>query len=140
MTKTQKTFVLEKLIPFILREQGRGFAMSSWHLHAKVGAIFAPDGVSRKIPVCGTVACIGGSIGHLKNMWDNGHTDTSGKAIGLSYRRAHKLFYCWEHRWPKNFSHKYARSRTPLGKARVVCALLKEVVRTNGKILDGGAK
>lgn len=28
--KSVQTFILDKLIPFVLREQGRGFSMSSW--------------------------------------------------------------------------------------------------------------
>ena len=37
MNAKQKKFILNKLIPFILREEGRGFAMEVWKIKEEVG-------------------------------------------------------------------------------------------------------
>lgn len=138
MTAENKKFITKKLIPFVLREQGRGFAMSVWDLAVTAGAVRKIDDVLRVIPKCNTVACIGGSIQVLSGGVANS-TERAAPLLGLSYGRAHGLFYGWEvghGGWPKEFALRYARAKTTLGKARVAVALLREVVRTNGKVLD----
>jgi hypothetical protein len=123
-----------------LREQGRGFGMSVWIEDYKPGDKQRIDNVSRKIPVCGTAACIGGSIAFLngdKNWW----TEQSGGAIGLSEEKAAALFHGWttkyvaDGQWPAKYQERYKKAKTPLGKAKVAVALLNEVVKTNGDCL-----
>jgi hypothetical protein len=143
MNAKQKNFITKKLIPFILREQGRGFGMTYWNTEedceTEAGDIFSIDGLSRKVPVCGTVCCIGGSIEHLM-----GRRAIASKILGLTRNQVQGLFYNWEEEfpndglfgWPEKFAKQFEARKSPLGKAKVAVALLKEVVRTNGKCLN----
>jgi hypothetical protein len=142
MNARQKNFILNKLIPFITREHGRGFGMSSWRWAGTPGEISAQDNVERKIPVCGTVACIGGSVQILKKSKakDRGLA----KILGLTTRQVKGLFYRWEPgcytdevtAWPEKFAVAFDKAITPYGKAMVAVRLLKEVVKTNGQCLE----
>lgn len=75
---------------------------------------------------------------------------TTAKIVGrlievvTKVRVSQGLFYHWHptpgnknraYRWPKEFALKFARARTTRTKAAVAIQLLKEVARTNGKIL-----
>jgi len=148
MTKEQKHFIVKKLIPFIMREQGRGFAMSRWWFEREPGSQCTGDGIRRRVPNCGTVCCIGGSVQVLRG--EEGHffspTLYVREALGLSEDETVGLCYNWAESegafnsevpfaWPMKFRSAFARAKTPLGKAKVACRLLKEVVRTEGKCL-----
>lgn len=138
MNARQKKFVLEKLIPFILREHGRGFVMETWIDEIAPGEKFTFDGLQRTSPNCGTVCCIGGSIDYLKK---NGNYDEGTAAlIGLSEAQGYALFHGWfsttsANRWPRSYQTKFKKAKTTLGKAKVACALLREVVKTDGHCL-----
>jgi len=141
-----KKFITTELIPFILREEGRGFAMSLWGaLNAgtlDVGATACADHIYRKIPPCGTVACIGGSVDILRPSRNIGDDKRLAKILGLKLEQVRSLFYGWRRdkssniNWPCIFQRRYAASKTTLGKAKVAVALLEEVVRTNGACLS----
>ena len=146
MNAKQKKFILNKLIPFILREEGRGFAMEFWKIKEEVGEKLWLDGVPRDVPVCGTAACIGGSaqcLLHPRAKYDMGYGKLAAE-LGLSLEQTHGLFYEWNvedmddsgAHWPKRFANQFKKAATPLGKAKVAVALLKEVVKTNGKCLE----
>jgi hypothetical protein len=138
MPAKAKNFILKKLIPFIMRKQGRGFRMDFWLEHDEPGEIFESDFVNRKVPKCGTVCCIGGSIEYL-----TGKRTGLAKAIGLTPRQADGLFnewlydseYPYKFAWPEKFSNRFREKTTPIGKAKVACDLLREVVKTNGECL-----
>lgn len=145
MRKAQKQFILKNLIPFILRESGRGFGMSIWNSRetygTRPGHTFSADDARREVPACGTICCIGGSVAFLKHTY----LDCEYKALGLSPEQAHGLFYNWDDAgmrgrgfcsWPTKFVRLFEKRKSPLGKAKVAVALLKEVVRTNGKCLN----
>ena len=148
MNLQQKKFIREKLIPFVLREQGRGFAMSEWTEYLDEGGKIKLDGVFRTVPKCNTVACIGGSAQILfssgKNFYASMSDEDIADRLGLTLSQAQGLFYQWEgkskmcdgHGWPLKFASRYKKAKTTLGKAKVAVALLEEVVKTNGKILD----
>jgi hypothetical protein len=130
--KVDMRFV-NKLCKFILREQGRGFAMEDWvYNNAPVGEVFNTDGVDRKIPKCGTVACIGGSIQCLASPRKPLNSEEAGKLIGLNEEDANILFYEWETSWPEPFLSKYAKAKTAYTKAKVAVAMLKEAIKTRG--------
>ena len=133
MTKEQKRFVLEELCPFVLRENGNGFSMGVWLEKKKPGGRFIQDGLWRSGPSCGTVCCIGGSIEVLMGLEEESTEKEVAKAIGLNESVAKNL--CWVCLWPERFRKRFLKCRTPLGKAKVAVALLKEVVRTDGKCL-----
>ena len=149
MTAEAKAFVLEKLIPFINREQGRGFTMEHWKSDFRVGSVLEFDGVPRKIPDCGTVACIGGSIEVLRrNNYPDRSEASISETIGLNKGEGEGLFYYWElseddsrveYQWPVSFQKKYANASTPRAKAKVACDLLRVVVKTNGECLKNPA-
>ena len=142
MNAKQKDFIRKKLIPFILREQGTGFSMANWRLIGDAGEVISSDHIERKIPPCGTVCCIGGSIEFLKgvNRYESNELDL-GKLIGLTPSQTDGLFYGWvkgsmtETHWPAKFRQDFAARKSTLGKAKVAVALLKEVIRTEGKCL-----
>lgn len=143
MNAKQKNFILKKLIPFILREQGRGFAMSSWIRKRRAGSLLDEDDISREVPVCGTVCCIGGSVQVLANV----RTQAAiAEKIGLTINQTNGLFYDWygygdtgndghEYGWPEKFATRFLKAETPYRKAQAAVALLKEVVKTNGDCL-----
>lgn len=136
MTKEQKDNITKKLIPFILREQGRGFAMGTTLVENVPGLSVICDGIRREVPRCdGTVACIGGSLKVLFGSGSFGHsmTEYGISLLGLSEGESHSLFYGWKTSWPSPFRQQYARAKTPLGKARVAARLLKKIAK-EGKL------
>lgn len=149
MNAKQKKFILKKLIPFVAREHGRGFAMSTWvNKDDGAGAEAYHDDAPRIVPVCGTVACLGGSTQILaksrtSSILGRASNRTLARILGLTAAQASGLFFYWEpdddfchtHAWPRTFQTKFAQARTPYGKAMVAVRLLKEVVRTNGECL-----
>lgn len=147
MNAKQKNFITKKLIPFILREQGRGFGMEFWKSNYEPDTEIVRDDVLRKVPVCGTVCCIGGSITYLIGKRK---ASTAGAAIGLTEDQSFGLFYEWSsggrhigddgcnYGWPIKFTEKFANASTAYQKAKVAASLLKEVVRTNGDCLKRG--
>jgi hypothetical protein len=141
-TKVNKKFIEKELIPFVLREHGRGFAMSCWINKQDAGTFAYNDGIAREVPDCGAVACLGGSVNLLAGKRALRNDDHAAKVLGLSSEQAKSLFYYWQmkdeeerHHWPLKFISAYAKRRTPFGKAKVAVALLREVIRTNGKCL-----
>jgi len=155
MNATQKKFITKKLIPFILRAEGNGFVMQTWKVNltpdflreVNAGLAYLEfDGVKHKIPMCNTVACIGGSIQCLTGT--RSKKVMAEKFLGITKEQANGLFYTWcvpqedeepeTHGWPMKFRRAFEKRKTPLGKAKVAVALLKEVVRTNGQCLGLG--
>jgi hypothetical protein len=150
MNTRQKKFILEELCPFILRDAGNGFIMEDWLIKGVkeyVGpdeALF--DGVTHRVPVCDTAACIGGSIAFLKKVSKNYINSNASKILGITNEQAHGLFYRWMDgqqyyyysltSWPKKYRDRFVVAKTPYKKAQCAVALLKEVVRTEGKCLD----
>jgi hypothetical protein len=148
MNAKQKNFILRRLIPFISREHGRGFAMGTWKKNLPVGWVEEFDNISRKVPFCGTVACIGGTtqlLCHPKSHKQISNR-TLGKIFGLSREQVQGLCFYWEpgdancmeYAWPEKFADAFADAKTPYGKAMVAVRLLKEVVRTEGACLKTG--
>ena len=133
MTSKQKKFILKKLIPFILRERGRGFIMEGWREPFDADAEY--DGIPRKAPSCGTAYCIGGSIELLKRKKDHIGFNAAGFLIGLNEEQSNRLF-SEDILWPHKYSAKWYAATTPLAKAKAAVALLREVVKTDGKVLD----
>jgi len=146
MNLKAKNFIRRKLIPFILREEGRGFAMSTWQENENPGQHLTEDDITRKVPKCGTVACIGGS---LQALSDNKIEDERGlgRMIGLTPAQTFGLFYEWEeqdgmngyisrsHAWPISFRNEFAKAKTTLGKAKVAVKLLRKIAKDGGGIL-----
>lgn len=137
MNSRHKKFILEKLIPFVLREQGRGFGMDDWLMkNLEPGSVSEWDYLPRAVPKCGTIACIGGSIVALKKLSKQSYHHV-GAQIGLTAEQSEVLFTGWreDEGWPKKYAQRYDTANTPYKKARVACALLREVVKTEGNCL-----
>ena len=92
MNEAQKKFIKNELIPFILREQGCGFAMQSWWEEELPGTLTVWDGIKRKTPKCGSVCCIGGTVQMLKKL-PSGADRLIAQVMGLTYDEALGLFY-----------------------------------------------
>lgn len=137
---------MDRLCNFILREQGRGFAMEVWDCHPSAGKVLTFDDIERKVPKCGTVCCIGGSIDMLlsKGKELSMSTGETGAAIGLDYRDAKDLFYGWNldesGGWPQTYKLRYVKAKTASGKARVAVSMLKLAVKTHGACFHPGKK
>lgn len=141
MTKKQRQSRINKLCRYILREQGRGFAMAPY-----IASGIAPgrdvyfDGISRPAPSCGTVACIVGTsrilfaLARSSPTEDLSYLGSISDDLGLSDDRSYKLVHV--NRWPKSFQRRFNKAKTPLGKARAAVALLKKVAKTDGKCLN----
>lgn len=150
MNDEQKKFVEERLIPFILREQGNGFAMQVWQCNfkdvgeelgvEKIKDGFVFDGVFHQKPVCDTVCCIGGSIEMLTGC--RNELTIAKDILGLKLDQVNAIFYGWqgkgENCWPEKFVKLYQSAQTSLEKANVAVELLKEVVKTNGNCMVTG--
>jgi hypothetical protein len=138
MRARDKKFIRERLIPFIMREKGRGFGMNIWLDDDRLpGKPITLDDVTRKVPKCGTVGCIGGSIALLKRKKDKFDCDyeLTGKSIGLNDNQSGRLF-SGEIRWPEPYRTKFWQAETPYQKAKIACELLREVCETSGHCLD----
>jgi hypothetical protein len=145
MNAEQKKFILEELIPFILRDKGLGFDMNVWAKPYDVCAVnpwhgyLKPD---REAPQCGTVACIGGSICILKKVIANEHSEYSDSiqkcsdAIGLTEVQTERLLHDWGN-WPQPYRDQYFKTNDPYSQALTAVELFKAVVETEGKVLDG---
>lgn len=136
MNKKHADFIRKELIPFILRERGRGFAMDVWRGRVSGRPTF--DGVRRSAPSCGTIACIGGSVEILKPF----HPPR--ESLGLDGRHSWGLFHEEQSMrerfgWPPSFARRYKRARTARGKAQVAAELLELVAQSRGRVLDGNA-
>jgi hypothetical protein len=147
MTDEDKQFILNELIPFILREEGRGFGMSKLYLRRPPGTQVTVDDIKRVVPTCGTVCCIKGSIEVLKGLSSDfllNHEDSEqiGALIGLDYERSWALFQRWRleydflYQWPLKQRQAFAEAETPLAKAEIACEVLRLVVETGGACLD----
>lgn len=149
MNAAQKRFIRRKLIPFILREHGHGFQMHGWIEYETPGSRVECDGILRKVPKCGTICCIGGSVQILKSLAGRG-TFACAEALGLTGLQARGLFYHWDgeesyvddtdgsyhfYGWPEKFATAFAQRKSAFGKARVAVRLLEEVIKTNGACL-----
>lgn len=138
-----KKFILNHLIPFILRDAGRGFAMNHWNISVSDDddVQWMDNIADRKVPACGTVACIGGSIECLTGIRGGGDDERAAKMskiLGLSEWQTHGLFYDWEPYeggWPEEYAKRFALADTPYKKARVACALLRQIALKGGKVL-----
>lgn len=136
---TPKKFILNHLIPFILRDAGHGFAMETWKEYAPKedgGKEYNYDWIQRRAPACGTVACIGGSIQCLTGIKG---IRTSARLLGITPEEANGLFYDWDKYsdgWPQQFSEQFEKAKTPYTKARVACALLREIALKGSKVFD----
>lgn len=109
------------------------------------------DGVlPRPEPACGTVACIAGEaiicesktvkagVAHLLRLSEKGEaSDYATRILGLSDDAADTLFFEWTVGWPQPHRTQYANAKTYKGQARAAINLLKAILRTDGKILEG---
>lgn len=147
----QAKFIREKLIPFVLREQGRGFAMEVWQrtgLEPNETWFYDDLLLSRKVPKCGTIACIGGSVEALVQKrkktgpwkwWVDTEIDgekydfrvvSAAPLLGISYKNTNKLFYHWntgDEGWPLKHLTAFAKAKTPLQQAKIACKFLGEI-------------
>jgi hypothetical protein len=145
MTREQQHFLAVTLPKFVLREQGRGFAMDEWFSDSAPGTIRNLDRVARRVPSCGTIACIGGSAQILLSKGElfdsSGDSCFIAKQLGLDDAEGQGLFYGWrncdddEYQWPIIFQREFARAKTTLGKATVAVRVLKLVAKTKGGCL-----
>ena len=141
-----KEFIETKLIPFILRDRGRGFVMQRWIMNISKGdeIVAGLGGIpAREAPSCGTVACIGGSIELLTGLYKSDIAAIS-SLLGISSENAHALFYGWiptsltnaPRLWPKSFRARFKKARTAYTKARVATSLLRQIAKRGDKVFE----
>lgn len=150
MTKAGRQFILEKLIPFVEREHGNGFAMSQWHRRYLTPGTESMDfdDVFRICPVDGSVCCLGGSIAVLLGRpagFDAAESPELAAALSLTIKQAAGLFLNWRNErartalqkycWPRKYRNAYQRANTPAAKAAVAVRLLRQLAAEGGQIL-----
>lgn len=120
-----RKFVKDYLFPAMRREHGLGFAMETWSDEFKYNeepAIL--DDLSRKIPVCRTVMCIGGTMQAITNERD---AEKLSQLLGIPYLSnsdssvGHMLFYEWDVNigpW-KGLARKFREAKTPAQKEKI---------------------
>jgi len=148
MNIKQKEFIIKTLIPYVLRDQGRGFAMDIWKWesqpqHGMQNFTILFDKVMRDTRNCGSVCCIGGSTEKLLGLGPYVKDEVLAKHLGLTLNQARRLFFGFDPKedsklWPKRYINAYHKANTTLTKAKVACSLLRKVVATNGKVLNEG--
>lgn len=115
-----RRFVEDYLFPAMRREHGLGFAMETW------GSEFNPeresvllDGLERKIPICRTAMCIGGTMQAITSEADE---ELLSELLGVRYDDiGYLLFYGWDGEvgpW-KGLAKKFAAARTPAAKEKI---------------------
>lgn len=148
MNAKSRDFILKKLIPFIRREQGNGFAMSQWYAsYGLADKLPTYDGVPHK-PFCdGSVCCIGGSVAFLLDLASfiptrPEHVKPHAKALGLTPNQTFGLFMNWgdldsrcDFLWPVRYRRDFAKAKTAEAKANVAIRLLKRLTVAGGGIL-----
>src|SRR5215831_13287714 len=118
--KTQRKFILNILIPAILREQGRRFIMDTWKdtiTPEMIGEYYDFDGIDSIVTKkdCGTVCCIGGTMEVLTRK--RGFSSLS-KHIGLTEYEADALFSNWQNfypgelSWPAKYMSYFSKAKT----------------------------
>lgn len=113
-----KKFILSHLIPFILRDAGRGFAMDTWKETGSDSEAF--DGLDG-----------------IRLLSHNGMA----KLLGIKRHQATGLFYDWEPDeggWPAKYAIRFDEADTPYKKARVACSLLKQIAKKGSAALPDG--
>lgn len=108
--------------------------------------------MGRPAPACGAVACLAGEtiicsarsvtqgIKKLERIMNN--TSTTGpvtvatKLMGIENSRYY-LFSATAGSWPKPFSTQFRKAKDYKGEARAAVNLLRAILRTDGKILEG---
>lgn len=80
----------------------------------------------KEVPPCGTVGCIAGWVGKLVNGTFKS-TSNSADLLGITNEQSLKLFYpdSWK---PKTY-RKYRRSKTQIGRTRVVVGILDRIIK-----------
>lgn len=142
-------FVEDYLFPAMRRFEGNGFAMQTWAAKRTPGTTMFVDLVEHTVPVCGTAACIGGTMSIIlfpKDVYKFSATKL-GKVLGISGEQAGGLFYRWGgygstdlrkgyQQWPKDFVVKFKEAKTPSEKEQVAEQLIRLVLKTKGICLE----
>jgi hypothetical protein len=123
-----KEFIINHLIPFILRDHGLGFDMSYW---VDDFSDYERQYDGERVPSCNTVCCIGGSIDVLLGPSD---LQQSASFLGITTAHTNALFYHWlryqaegGYGWPLADARALYNAKTRLDKAGVACALLRRI-------------
>lgn len=110
--------------------------------------ISGEDVLPRPDPVCGAAGCLiaqaiicdAPTVEHgIREMQRlGGRASTyAGDIMGLPSDAACDLFYEWKTRWPEPHRSRFAKAKTYRGQASAAVALLRAILRTDGKILEG---
>lgn len=116
---------------------------------------FGQSGVrdNRPPPVCGTTACLAGQaiicsehktrdgIKKLFKLLDSGAraaTTEAARVMGITEAAEEALFYTGlALTWPEPYSTQWLKAKTYKGQASAAINLLRAILRTDGKILEG---
>jgi hypothetical protein len=136
MDEKARAFILDRLIPYIQRNEGRGFDMARYITVPND----KPGGISWRnwgYLGCGTVACIAGASSILLGIRCANRSDYWGKvgtAIGLTPEEAMGLFERFKVRgygdkcqWPAEFALALEAAKTKKEEADVACNLLLKI-------------
>lgn len=134
-----KRFTEEYVFPAMLREHGRGFAMSVWNEDFNMDSndFGDYDGLPRPAPSCKSVMCIGGTMEAITGLSMNANnTKKLAKLLGLNRYQTSSLFYEYLYKWSARNWSRFEKAKTPLQKVKVAIDEIKLAIRTKGKSLE----
>jgi len=123
--------LLQKVKAHILEEPGR-FFMSDYMFRAKPGVRVALDGIYRKMPDCGTAACIGGWAVLLSDPQVCGISGPNARAaLGLDHLQSTFLFPVVN--WPERYRQRWNKAASLKVRAAVAAARIDHFIKTEGR-------
>lgn len=134
--------LLEKVKAAILAEPAQ-FLMTTWFADSDDDYSYRPYDRARKVPNCGTAACIAGWALTIGRRYRNPRNAASrlgregsigldaARAIGVPYRFAQMLFIVSY--WPHAFKERWSMASTPLQRARVAAQRIDRFIATDGR-------
>lgn len=111
-------------------EEPRRFFMSQYVMRDEPGALHNLDGRRRKMPSCGTAACIGGWAVILTQGLDAPYGFQEGAwAAKISKAQANRLFLI--HEWPERFRKAWKKADM-VTRATIAAKRIDHFIATNG--------
>lgn len=107
------------------------------------------DALPRPDPQCGAAGCliaqtiicnaptVAQGIATLKRLDSDGDAEgRAAKLLGMPFETAWSLFFHWKDKWPEPYRTRFVNAKTYRGQASAAVALLRAILRTDGKILE----
>lgn len=128
--------LLNKVKDHILAKPER-FAMARWHMNWPPGTIVHIsniEGKKRKMPDCGTIACIAGwacELGDPKNIVTGTYLERAEALLGLDFEESRELF--WTDGWSRYFRKLWEHTRSTRKHAEIAGRVIDRFITKHAK-------